>query len=154
MPVSPAIIRPAWGADIANLARIDPHLGTGPGRAASRILGLGRSWVAEVDQRPVGYALSSLGFFGRPLVERLFVAEPLRRQGVGLLLLDRCEAAHQDDRLFVTVKASNAPGVGLLGRAGFQGSGVIYNLDPADPDLIYVKLRAPPMTFIRYQAQT
>jgi GNAT superfamily N-acetyltransferase len=147
-----ATIRPAWGADLANLGRIDASLGSDQTRAASRILGLGRSWVAEIEQRPVGYALTSLGFFGRPLVERLFVAEPVRRQGVGLQLIDRCEQSHQDDRMFATVKASNSAGHALLGKAGFQGSGVIYNLDPADPDLVYVKLRAPPMTFVRYQA--
>jgi GNAT superfamily N-acetyltransferase len=153
MQQSTAVIRPAWGADLSGLARIDPTLSTDQGRTTARILGLGRSWVAEIDQRPAGYALTSLAFFGRPLVERLFVVEPHRRRGIGLQLLDRCESAHQDDRLFVTVKASNAAGTGLLNRGGFQGSGVIYNLDPADPDLVYVRLRAPPMTFVRYQAQ-
>ena len=39
----------------------------------------------------------------------------------------------------------------LLAKAGFQGSGMIYNLDPGDPELVFVKFRAP-LTFVKYQA--
>jgi hypothetical protein len=38
-----------------------------------------------------------------------------------------------------------------LAKAGFQGSGILYNLDTADPELIFVKLRAQPLTFIKFQ---
>jgi GNAT superfamily N-acetyltransferase len=148
-----AIVRPAWSADLGNLARIDPSLpGSERGRTASRLLGQGRSWVAEVNGAPVGYALTSLEFFSRPLVEMLVVAEAYRRRGVGLKLLEHCEAAHRDDRLFVTTNASNAPAQRLLAKAGFQGSGVIYNLDAADPQLVFVKLRTPPLTFFKYRS--
>jgi GNAT superfamily N-acetyltransferase len=149
-----ATIRPAWGADLARLGRLDPQLGeTALGRKAARLLNNGRSLVADVNGAPIAYAIISEDFFGRPLVERLVVAEPYRRRGVGLALLARCESAHDDDRIFVTVKASDAPMLGMLAKAGFQGSGVIYNLDPSDPDLIYVRLRPPPLTFIKYQQQ-
>jgi hypothetical protein len=40
---------------------------------------------------------------------------------------------------------------GLLAKGGFQGSGIIYNLDPDDPELVHVKLRPPALTFIKYQ---
>jgi GNAT superfamily N-acetyltransferase len=145
-------IRPAWVADLANLRRIDPSLAEAErARTAAHLLNLGRSWVAEDHGLPVGYALTSLSFFSRPLVEMLLVAETHRRNGVGLALIERCEAAHQDDRLFVTTNLSNAPMQGLLARAGFQGSGIIYNLDVDDPELVYVKLRPPPLTFVKYQ---
>lgn len=149
-----ATIRPAWGADLARLGRIDPMLGESAyGRKAARLLNNGRSLVADINGASIGYAMVSQDFFGRPLVERIVVAEPYRRRGVGLALLTRCEAGHDGDRVFVTVKASDAPMLGMLAKAGFQGSGVIYNLDPADPELVYVKLRAAPMTFIKYQPQ-
>ncbi|HEY3887689.1 MAG TPA: GNAT family N-acetyltransferase [Caulobacteraceae bacterium] len=147
-----ATLRPAWGADLTGLGRIDPQLAQPAyGRKASRLLNQGRAWVADVGGAPVGYALTSLDFFTRPLVEMIFVAERYRRQGLGLALLMRCETAHQDDRMFVTIKVSDAPMLGLLTKAGFQGSGIVYNLSPDDPELVYVKLRAPPLTFVKYQ---
>jgi GNAT superfamily N-acetyltransferase len=147
-----ATLRPAWGADLANLGRIDPLLSqSGYGRTAARLLNQGRSWIADINGAPIAYALTSLDFFNRPLVEMIVVAQPYRRRGVGFALLERCEAAHQDDRVFVTVKVSNAPMLAMLAKAGFQGSGIIYNLDPDDPELVYVKLRAPPLTFVKYQ---
>ena len=148
-----AVIRPAWGADLRSLGRIDPLLASDPIRArtVTRLLNQGRSWIAEQNGMPVGYALTSLDFFSRPLVDLLVVAETHRRRGIGLQLLERCETAHQDDRLFVTTNLSNAPMHSLLTKAGFQGSGIIYNLDLDDPELVFVKLRAPPMTFVKYQ---
>ena len=66
-------------------------------------------------------------------------------------MLTRCETAHQDDRMFVTIKVSDTPMLGLLAKAGFQGSGIIYNLGAGDPELVHVKLRSPPLTFVKYQ---
>ncbi|HEX4199497.1 MAG TPA: GNAT family N-acetyltransferase [Caulobacteraceae bacterium] len=149
-----ATIRPAWGADLARLGRIDPQLGEAAlGRKAARLLNNGRSLVADINGAPIAYAMISQDFFARPLLERIVVAEPYRRRGVGLALLARCETAHDDDRMFVTVKASDAPMLGMLAKAGFQGSGVIYNLGSSDPELVYVRLRAPPLTFIKYQPE-
>jgi GNAT superfamily N-acetyltransferase len=147
-----ATIRPAWGADLNGLGRVDPQLGQSLfGRKAARLLNNGRSWVADINGAPIAYALTSTDFFSKPLVERIVVAEPYRRRGVGLALLTRCEAGHDGDRIFVTIKASDAAMLGMLAKAGFQGSGVIYNLDAADPELVYVKLRSEPLTFIKYQ---
>ncbi|HEY5007044.1 MAG TPA: GNAT family N-acetyltransferase [Caulobacteraceae bacterium] len=147
-----ATIRPAWGADLNGLGRIDSQLTQQAyGRKAARLLNQGRAWVADLNGAPVGYALTSQEFFTRPLVEMIFVAERFRRQGLGLALLMRVEAAHQDDRMFVTIKVSDQPMQGLLAKAGFQGSGIVYNLSPDDPELVYVKLRAPPLTFVKYQ---
>jgi GNAT superfamily N-acetyltransferase len=147
-----ATIRPAWGADLRGLGRIDPELSQpGFGQKAVRLINQGRAWVADIGGAPVGYAVTSQEFFARPLVERVFVTERFRRQGLGLAMLMRCETAHQDDRMFVTIKVSDTAMVGLLAKAGFQGSGIIYNLGADDPDLIYVKLRPPPLTFVKYQ---
>jgi hypothetical protein len=149
-----AVIRPAWNADLANLRAIDPTLADlERSRAASRALGLGRSWVADVSGVTVGYALITFSFFGRPLVERMVVAEASRRRGIALALLRQCEAAHEGDRLFVTVPTSNAPMVRLLAKADFAGSGVIYNLNGGDPELVYVKIRSPSMTFVPFKAE-
>jgi ribosomal protein S18 acetylase RimI-like enzyme len=152
MPPAPAVIRPAWAADLVGLKRVDPRLAD-PMRArnASNVLGLGRSWIADVGGAPAGFALTSHAFFYKPVIELLVVAEAYRRRGIALMLLDHCEAAHNDDRIFVSANASNAAANALFAKAGFQGSGIVYNLDPGDPELIYVKHRAPELTFIPYR---
>jgi ribosomal protein S18 acetylase RimI-like enzyme len=152
MPPAPAVIRPAWAADLAGLKRVDPRLAD-PTRAriASNVLGLGRSWIADIGGAPVGFALTSSAFFYKPVIELLVVAEAHRRQGIALMLLDHCEAAHTDDRIFVSTSASNTAANALFARAGFQGSGIVYNIDPGDPELVYVKHRAAKLTFIPYR---
>jgi ribosomal protein S18 acetylase RimI-like enzyme len=152
MTLAPAVIRPAWGADLAGLRRVDPGLAD-PMRAriASNLLGLGRSWVADIAGAPVGFALTSNGFFSRPMIELLVVHDAHRRQGIGLMLINHCEAAHTDDRIFVSTNASNTAANALFAKAGFQGSGIVYNLDPGDPELIYVKHRSPQLSFIPYR---
>ena len=101
-------------------------------RIASNLLGLGRSWVADIAGAPVGFALTSNGFFSRPMIELLVVHDAHRRQGIGLMLINHCEAAHTDDRIFVSTNASNTAANALFAKAGFQGSGIVYNLDPGD----------------------
>jgi len=152
MTSAPAVIRPAWGADLASLRWVDPRLAD-PMRAriASNLLGLGRSWIADVGGVPAGFALTSLGFFNKPMIELLVVAEPHRRTGIGLMLLNYCEAARADDRIFVSTNASNTAANALLAKAGFQGSGIVYDIDEGDPELIYVKRRTPSLTFIPYR---
>ncbi len=152
MPVASAVVRPAWGADLASLRRVDPRMAE-PARAriASTLLGLGRSWIADIAGAPVGFALTSLNFFYKPMIELVVVAEPHRRQGIGLALLNQCEASHNDDRIFVSTNVSNTAATALFAKAGFQGSGIVYNLDPGDPELIYVKRRQSPLTFIPYR---
>ena len=151
MPSS-AVVRPAWGADLASLRHVDPRMAE-PARArlASSLLGLGRSWIADIAGSPVGFALTSHGFFQKPMIELLVVAEQHRRKGIGLLLVNQCEASHKDDRIFVSTNASNTAANALFAKAGFLGSGIVYNLDPGDPELIYVKHRQSEMTFIPYR---
>ena len=152
MTSPPAVVRPAWSADLAGLRQVDPRLAE-PARAriASNLLGLGRSWIADIGGAPVGFALTSTGFFSRPMIELVVVAEAHRRKGIGLMLVNQCEASHNDDRIFVSTNASNTAANALFAKAGFQGSGVVYNLDPGDPELIYVKHRSAQLTFIPYR---
>jgi ribosomal protein S18 acetylase RimI-like enzyme len=152
MTPPPAVIRPAWGADLANLRRVDRRLDD-PSRAriASNLLGLGRSWIADVGGVPAGFALTSHAFFYQPFIELLVVAEAHRRKGVALMLLNQCAAAHDSDRIFVSTNASNTAANALFAKAGFEGSGIAYNLDPGDPELIYVKRRDAQLTFVPFR---
>jgi GNAT superfamily N-acetyltransferase len=152
MTTAPAVIRPAWGADLASMRRVDPRLAD-PTRAriASNLLGQGRSWIADVGGVTAGFALTSLGFFYKPMIELLVVAQEHRRKGIGLMLVNHCEAAHTDNCIFISTNASNTAANGLFAKAGFEGSGIVYNIDPGDPELIYVRRRAPRLTFIPYR---
>jgi hypothetical protein len=106
-------------------------------------LGLGQSWLALKGASPAGYALVSRNFFDRPFVATLVVAESARRGGIGAAILARCEASHADDRIFTSTKQSNHPMRALLAKSGWIGSGIIHNLDPGDPELVFVKFRLP-----------
>jgi transketolase N-terminal domain/subunit len=55
----------------------------------------------------------------------------------------RCEVSHDDDRIFTSTNHANHAMRALLVRAGWIESGVIHNLDPGDPELVFVKFRPP-----------
>ncbi|HEX7760790.1 MAG TPA: GNAT family N-acetyltransferase [Caulobacteraceae bacterium] len=136
-------IRRASRADLPGLAAADPKLDSDPlrGRVVAEMLELGQSWVAEADGRIAGYVIATTHFFSRPFVELVVVAEDFRHRGIGMALMAACEGAHEDDRLFTSTNESNAPMRALLARAGYQVSGVIENLDPGDPELVFVKFK-------------
>lgn len=98
-----------------------------------------RCWVSERSGTVCGYAVLTTNFFGRDFVELLYVAEDARRKGAGDTLLAAIEQAHREDRLFTSTNESNGPMRALLERRDYQPSGRILNLDPADPELVFVK---------------
>lgn len=80
-------------------------------------------------------------FFSRPFVSLLHVGEAHRRRGVGSALMAHVEAVFPGDRLFVSTNESNVAMRALLAGRGYEPSGVVHNLDPGDPELIFVKRR-------------
>lgn len=136
-------LRPASLQDYAAMETVDPLLATGKdrGRVVRELMALGESWVAEADGVVTGFAIASHHFFARPFVDLLVVADDRRRLGIGTALMGACEAAHDDDRMFTSTNESNAPMRALLAQAGWQVSGVVENLDPGDPELVFVKFR-------------
>lgn len=97
-------------------------------------------WVVEQDGAVAGYAILTTNFFGRDFVELLFVAPEARRKGIGDALLSAIERARSAaDKLFTSTNESNAAMRALLERRGYRPSGTILNLDPDDPELVFVK---------------
>jgi len=96
-------------------------------------------WIAERIKRPVGYGILSRKFFSRDFIELLYVAEEERRKGVGVAILKSIESTVTSDRIFTSTNSSNAPMRALLELSGYQPSGTIENLDPGDPELVFVK---------------
>lgn len=100
--------------------------------------------VAERDGAPLGYAIANESFYGRPFVALLFVRDSARRQRVGTALLREVEARCAEPRLFTSTRQSNEPMQRLLASLGYLPSGVILNLDPGDPELVYARLLDEP----------
>jgi ribosomal protein S18 acetylase RimI-like enzyme len=143
---SPIRIRRAREADAALVAEIDvasaivhaPHVPA----LIDDLLSLGLSWMAEVGGAPAGYAIVSRRFYSRPFIELLAVAPDFRRAGVGGALLEACAAAFRGETLFTSTNQSNGAMQALLAKTGFEPSGTIENLDPDDPELVYVRHKA------------
>ena len=129
--------------DLSTLEAVDPQLAAEGRhrRVVARLLEQRMSWVAERDGAAVGFVIASRNFFDYPFVDLLVVAESGRRAGVGSALMRRCEADHDMDRIFTSTNESNAPMRALLAKEGWDPSGRIDNLDPGDPELVFVKWR-------------
>jgi GNAT superfamily N-acetyltransferase len=139
----PSELRRVGPADLELLARADPRLADDLAhrRHIGDLLGAGLSWAAVVEGRALGFAVVTRHFYGFPFVDLLVVAEAARRHGVGSALMATCEADHDADRIFTSTNESNAPMRRLLAKADWSVSGVIENLDPGDPELVFVKFR-------------
>jgi ribosomal protein S18 acetylase RimI-like enzyme len=134
-------IRPATPADLPALIALDTIAADHPERREAIVSWIadGVCLVAEHEGRVVGYAVLTHGFFHRPFVEMLMVAATARRAGIGQALLLHC-AETAGAELWTSTNQSNAPMRALLARCGFVESGTIENLDPGDPELIFVLL--------------
>ncbi len=104
-------------------------------------LGLAQSEVdlALIDGVPRGFALLHRRFFGHPFLELLVVAASHRRHGIGSDLVRHLLRLAGGSGLFTSTNQSNAPMRALLSKLGFEESGIIHNLDPGDPELVYFK---------------
>lgn len=67
------------------------------------------------------------------------VSSANRRSGVGRQIVSGLEHQSSADRIFTSTNTSNSPMRHLLTNLGYQHSGMVENLDPGDPELIFVK---------------
>lgn len=95
--------------------------------------------VAPANGTIAGFAVLEDTFFDRGFLSRLFVRSTMRRRGYGTALLRYIETLSPTPTLFSSTNLSNGPMQALLQREQFVVSGIIYNLDPNDPELVYVK---------------
>jgi GNAT superfamily N-acetyltransferase len=95
-------------------------------------------WVAAEDEAIVGYAIRG-AFFEFDFLQLVYVAATHRRRRVGHALVDALECASRGDRLFTSTNETNTAMRILLAQRGYVVSGLVYNLAPNDPELIFVK---------------
>ena len=95
-------------------------------------------FVARADGLPVGLMRLRPTFFRRPFVELLIVHPDHRRRGVGTALLRHAQRQHAGTKLFTSTNVSNQPAQALFARCGFRLCGSVDDLDPGDPELVFV----------------
>ena len=135
-------IRPANALDIEALSAIDGLAQAGSPRRdfITRSVANGRcSVLVSANSQAAGYGVLEYTFFENGFVSMLYVDPAHRRQGAGLLLLRHLDGLCQTPKLFTSSNLSNLPMQALLAKAGYRLSGVIHDLDPDDPELVYVK---------------
>ena len=79
------------------------------------------------------------GFYGRSFLELINIAESQRSQGHGPALISFLEGQSKSSDLFTSTNQSNTHMQHVLEKLGFEQSGIIHNLDPGDPEIVYVK---------------
>jgi ribosomal protein S18 acetylase RimI-like enzyme len=96
--------------------------------------------TALLDGEIVGYSISTYSFFHQRFIELVLVAKAYRRQGIGLSLLRDALKRLPEEKVWTSTNKSNSPMQALLAKAGFIESGRVDNLDPGDPELVFVHL--------------
>lgn len=134
-------IRQGTLADLDALVAFDHVAGSSRERRNQIEAGLRDSEisVALVGGIPKGYLLLNHRFFGHPFVELLYVDPDSRRIGLASSLMDHVQNHLSGSKLFTSTNRSNEPMRELLHELGFEESGVIYNLDLGDPELVFLK---------------
>ncbi len=134
-------VRLAGTRDRRAFAEIDPLVSGDLRRRAAidSAIAARQCWIAELNGQPMGYGLLSRNFFARDFVELVYVAQSARRAGIGSAILAAIENACAAESIFTSTNESNAPMRALLEKRSFKPSGRIENLDPGDPELVFVK---------------
>jgi GNAT superfamily N-acetyltransferase len=133
--------RHAGTRDRRVFSTLDPRVGSDLTRRelVDAALAARRCWVAERAGQVIGYGVLTKNFFNRNFIELIYVAHDARRSGAGSALLSAIERAVTSDRIFTSTGESNAPMRALMEKRGYKPSGRIENLDPGDPELVFVK---------------
>jgi ribosomal protein S18 acetylase RimI-like enzyme len=135
-------IRPASARDLAALEPIVwPPLLAEPKRRRF-LRGLDEGEVVIVYGKDVIYAYAWIyeGFFGHTFLAYLAVQPQYRRNGLAGMLLEATEQRAVTDRVFSSTNVSNVAMQAVFDRYGWRRCGQIDELDPGDPELVYVKL--------------
>jgi len=135
-------IRDAWVTDLGRLTELDHVTRTDPERLACirRSIEQGSCIVCTESEEILGYGVLEYSFYGMGFVAMLYVNSQHRRQGVGSQLMRELEKRCRTSKIFTSTNLSNLPMQSLLRTLAYRESGIIFNLDPGDPELVYLKV--------------
>ncbi len=104
-----------------------------------------RAWVLLPGEAGIaGYGVITHEFFGRSFIELIYIDEQHRSKGYGPALIAHLEKHSRSDDIFTSTNESNTHMQHVLANLGYERSGTIFNLDPGDPELVYVKQSVRP----------
>ncbi len=135
------LIRAAEAGDADFMLALDALV---PGRPRNRMwydraLQSGEALVATLDGKFAGFAIHHQHFFERDFLSLVVVEPWCRRRGVASALVKAVEGRCRAGDLFTSTNRSNATMLASLQRWGFIPTGRIDNIDPGDPELIFLK---------------
>ena len=102
-----------------------------------RVLDSATCLVADSNGTVIAYGVLEYSFFGNGFVSMVYVAKSARRRGVGRSLMRVLANQCRTSKLFTSTNESNSAMRALLATLGYVPSGVIENLDPDDPELVF-----------------
>lgn len=134
-------VRRARADDVEAIAATDPRATSDEERRRfiRDAVAAGSAFVAVRGRSAavVGYVVLEHTFFAHGFVSMLVVHPDHRRAGVGSALLRHAEGACRSARVFTSTNRSNRPMQALLEGLGYVRSGIVDDLDPGDPELVY-----------------
>lgn len=135
------MLRAAGRDDLDAVCQLDPIAQTEERRyrRIARGVAAGEVRVVVVDGRIVGYGLMSRSFFDRPFIELVMIDPGYRGAGLGPILIRHLESECPEARLFTSTNESNGHMRHVLEKLGYEPSGIIHNLDPGDPEIVYCR---------------
>ncbi|HEX4199889.1 MAG TPA: GNAT family N-acetyltransferase [Chthoniobacterales bacterium] len=134
------MIHKATLEDVAAISAGDSKFASG-GREefVRRAVQRGGAYVSEQSGKIIGLGVLEYTFFEHGFISLVYVSPSARRTGAGESLLRYFVAVCQTPKLFSSTNQSNRPMQALFAKVGFEPSGIIHNLDPDDPELVYYK---------------
>jgi N-acetylglutamate synthase-like GNAT family acetyltransferase len=132
------IIRKANRDEIQVMLAFDTESGV-PGHEAliERAVTQGDAYVVEQEDVVIAISVLEYTFFEQGFVSLIYVKGQQRRTGAGEMLLRHLTSICRTPKLFSSTNRSNLPMQALLLKTGFTESGIVYNLDAGDPEVIY-----------------
>ena len=85
----------------------------------------------------VAYGILDYSFYDQGFIRLLVTHPSYRRRGIGLRLIHHLLQTCLTSKVFTSTNLSNTAMQQLLTKAGLDRSGIIYNLDKGDPELVF-----------------
>ncbi len=140
--MSELVVERAVPSDLPLLLAIDQPTDDGAADRRSLLAAAvkrGDAYVARLADDAVGFLVMDDWFFGRPFVCLLMVHPCHRRTGVGRALLTQMLDVRPGQQVFTSTNLSNKPAQALFRQCGFRPCGIVSELDPGDPELVFVR---------------
>lgn len=133
--------RIATARDAEAMLLFDPVARKEPQRAQliREAIEAGEAHVRDEAGTISAFGIINYHFFGCGFVELLVVHPEFRRCGLGSGMMRYLEGVCSHRKLFTSTNKSNVPMRRMLAKIGYERSGIVYNLDDNDPELIYYK---------------